>query len=69
MLRTFLRQVMARHQSSQLKSDMQAFKAANPGCVLEDFVRWRSPADWLPLVAGLSLSPELAALSTEEDNG
>ncbi|CAI5964586.1 unnamed protein product [Closterium sp. NIES-65] len=25
---------------------MQAFKAANPGCILEDFVRWYSPADW-----------------------
>lgn len=31
---------------SQLLSDMQAFKAANPGCVLEDFVRWYSPPDW-----------------------
>ncbi|GMH14423.1 hypothetical protein Nepgr_016264 [Nepenthes gracilis] len=31
---------------SQLISDMQAFKAANPGCVLEDFVRWHSPPDW-----------------------
>eukprot|EP00965_Chrysotila_dentata_P097889 3236338-Pleurochrysis_carterae.AAC.1 len=27
----------------------QAFKAANPGCVLEDFVRWHSPRDWIPL--------------------
>jgi hypothetical protein len=26
---------------------MQAFKAANPGAVLEDFVRWYSPADWI----------------------
>ncbi|XP_010278637.1 PREDICTED: rab3 GTPase-activating protein catalytic subunit-like isoform X2 [Nelumbo nucifera] len=32
---------------SQLLSDMQAFKAANPGCILEDFVRWYSPADWI----------------------
>ncbi|CAH2069908.1 unnamed protein product [Thlaspi arvense] len=31
---------------SQLLSDMQAFKAANPGCMLEDFVRWHSPPDW-----------------------
>ncbi|CAI9295268.1 unnamed protein product [Lactuca saligna] len=31
---------------SQLLSDMQAFKAANPGCILEDFVRWHSPPDW-----------------------
>ncbi|XP_049413218.1 uncharacterized protein LOC125876147 isoform X2 [Solanum stenotomum] len=32
---------------SQLLSDMQAFKAANPGCILEDFVRWHSPPDWM----------------------
>ncbi|XP_058782263.1 uncharacterized protein LOC131656604 [Vicia villosa] len=32
---------------SQLLSDMQAFKAANPGCILEDFVRWYSPPDWI----------------------
>mmetsp|Transcript_15005 Transcript_15005/g.38159 ORF Transcript_15005/g.38159 Transcript_15005/m.38159 type:complete len:330 (-) Transcript_15005:67-1056(-) len=31
----------------QLHSDMQAFKAANPGCVLADFVRWYSPSDWI----------------------
>lgn len=22
-------------------------QAANPGCILEDFVRWHSPPDWL----------------------
>eukprot|EP00245_Coleochaete_scutata_P018828 TRINITY_DN999_c0_g4_i1.p1 TRINITY_DN999_c0_g4~~TRINITY_DN999_c0_g4_i1.p1 ORF type:complete len:483 (-),score=65.34 TRINITY_DN999_c0_g4_i1:156-1571(-) len=32
---------------SQLFADMQAFKAANPGCILEDFVRWYSPLDWV----------------------
>jgi len=26
---------------------MQAFKAANPGSVLADFVRWYSPRDWI----------------------
>lgn len=26
---------------------MQAFKAANPHAVLEDFVRWHSPKDWV----------------------
>ena len=26
---------------------MAAFKAANPGSVLEDFVRWHSPNDWI----------------------
>jgi len=30
----------------QVLCDMQGFKAANPGCVLADFVRWYSPADW-----------------------
>ncbi|KAJ1345769.1 Rab3 GTPase-activating protein catalytic subunit [Parelaphostrongylus tenuis] len=29
-----------------LSSDMQAFKAANPKCCLEDFIRWHSPKDW-----------------------
>ncbi|KAF9178014.1 hypothetical protein BGZ51_008181 [Haplosporangium sp. Z 767] len=33
-------------QSAQLLSDMSAFKAANPGCVLGDFIRWHSPKDW-----------------------
>lgn len=26
---------------------MQAFKAANPHAILEDFVRWHSPKDWI----------------------
>ena len=26
---------------------MESFKAANPGCILEDFVRWYSPRDWI----------------------
>ncbi|CAI7854247.1 unnamed protein product, partial [Closterium sp. NIES-54] len=39
----------------QLFSDMQSFKAANPGCVLEDFVRWYSPPDWSPLPQSPSL--------------
>ena len=30
-----------------LHLDMQAFKAANPHAVLEDFVRWHSPRDWI----------------------
>ncbi|ORY05257.1 hypothetical protein K493DRAFT_311078 [Basidiobolus meristosporus CBS 931.73] len=37
----------ARLQCAQLKSDMEAFKAANPGCTLSDFVRWHSPRDWV----------------------
>ena len=39
--------VRAKMQSSSLVSDMEAFKAANPGCLLEDFVRWYSPRDWI----------------------
>ena len=38
--------VRAKMQSASLLSDMQAFKAANPGCCLEDFVRWYSPKDF-----------------------
>ncbi|XP_022241871.1 rab3 GTPase-activating protein catalytic subunit-like isoform X2 [Limulus polyphemus] len=37
----------ARMQSACLTSDMEAFKAANPGACLEDFVRWYSPRDWI----------------------
>ncbi|XP_076304308.1 RAB3 GTPase activating protein subunit 1 isoform X3 [Tachypleus tridentatus] len=37
----------ARMQSACLISDMEAFKAANPGACLEDFVRWYSPRDWI----------------------
>jgi Rab3 GTPase-activating protein catalytic subunit len=35
-----------RMQLPSLVSDMEAFKAANLGCVLEDFVRWYSPRDY-----------------------
>ena len=37
----------ARMQAGEVISDMAAFKAANPGCCFEDFVRWFSPNDWL----------------------
>ncbi|XP_077392418.1 rab3 GTPase-activating protein catalytic subunit isoform X1 [Festucalex cinctus] len=40
-------QLRARMQSACLLSDMESFKAANPGAVLEDFVRWYSPRDFL----------------------
>ena len=30
----------------RLVSDMQAFKASNPGSTLADFIRWHSPRDW-----------------------
>ncbi|XP_059172739.1 rab3 GTPase-activating protein catalytic subunit-like [Physella acuta] len=40
-------QIRARMQSACLVSDMESFKAANPGCILEDFVRWYSPRDYV----------------------
>jgi hypothetical protein len=40
----------ARMQCSEVISDMAAFKAANPGCTFEDFVRWFSPKDWVDKV-------------------
>ncbi|TRZ02365.1 hypothetical protein DNTS_019010 [Danionella cerebrum] len=40
-------QIRARMQSASLLSDMEAFKAANPGCSLLDFVRWYSPRDFV----------------------
>jgi len=33
--------------NSVLQSDMASFKAANPGCIFEDFIRWHSPKDWI----------------------
>ena len=48
---SFLRATM---QSVTLRSDMSAFKAANPGCVLEDFIRWYSPRDFIPLDSSFS---------------
>ena len=41
------RALRVRLQSDQLVSDMSAFKAANPGSCLADFVRWHSPRDWV----------------------
>lgn len=40
-------QLRARMQSACLVSDMESFKAANPGCTIDDFVRWYSPRDWV----------------------
>lgn len=37
----------AKMQTESLLSDMSAFKAANPKCIFEDFVRWHSPRDWI----------------------
>ncbi|KAK1407020.1 hypothetical protein QVD17_38630 [Tagetes erecta] len=49
---------------SQLLSDMQAFKAANPGCILEDFVRWHSPPDWME-----PITDNISKESSDGDNG
>lgn len=40
-------QLRAKLQTASLLSDMEAFKAANPGCTFEDYVRWHSPRDWI----------------------
>ncbi|XP_045471865.1 rab3 GTPase-activating protein catalytic subunit [Harmonia axyridis] len=40
-------EMRARLMSASLLSDMESFKAANPGAILEDFVRWYSPRDWI----------------------
>ncbi|BES88959.1 RAB3 GTPase activating protein subunit 1 (Catalytic) [Nesidiocoris tenuis] len=40
-------QLRAKIMSASLLSDMEAFKAANPRAVIEDFIRWYSPRDWI----------------------
>ena len=40
-------ELRARMMSASLLSDMESFKAANPKAVLEDFIRWYSPRDWI----------------------
>lgn len=40
-------ELRAKMMSASLLSDMESFKAANPGSVLEDFIRWYSPRDWV----------------------
>lgn len=55
----------AEMQTAQLRSDMEAFKAANPHAVLEDFVRWHSPRDCTEItddsgdVVGIQLSSRM----------
>ncbi|XP_041980268.1 rab3 GTPase-activating protein catalytic subunit [Aricia agestis] len=41
-------ELRAKMMSASLLSDMEAFKAANPGAELCDFVQWYSPRDWKP---------------------
>lgn len=40
-------QLRAKIMSASLLSDMESFKAANPGAIIEDFIRWYSPRDWI----------------------
>ncbi|RZC35527.1 Rab3-GTPase cat domain containing protein [Asbolus verrucosus] len=40
-------ELRAKMMSASLLSDMESFKAANPGSALEDFIRWYSPRDWI----------------------
>ena len=52
-----------------LASDMAAFKAANPGCCIEDFVRWHSPKDWRPTAdadASGAAQPPASALAPSQ---
>jgi hypothetical protein len=58
--------VRQKMQSAQLRSDMEAFKAANPDSVLEDFVRWHSPRDWVAPKDGNNAS--LSGRMQEEGN-
>eukprot|EP01080_Neovahlkampfia_damariscottae_P005072 gene5072-8672_t len=37
--------IRAQMQSESLLSDMESFKAANPGCNINDFLQWYSPKD------------------------
>ncbi|XP_067007890.2 rab3 GTPase-activating protein catalytic subunit [Anabrus simplex] len=40
-------ELRARIMSASLLSDMESFKAANPDAILDDFIRWYSPRDWI----------------------
>lgn len=40
-------ELRARMMSASLLSDMESFKAANPDSIIEDFIRWYSPTDWI----------------------
>jgi len=62
----------ARMQAGEVISDMAAFKAANPGCAFEDFVRWFSPNDWLvdgDDAAEKEADPEAADASADGSEG
>ncbi|KAG5885163.1 hypothetical protein JTB14_037472 [Gonioctena quinquepunctata] len=46
-------ELRARIMCASLLSDMESFKAANPGSVVDDFIRWYSPRDWIEEKDGL----------------
>jgi len=50
---------------------MQAFKAANPRCGLEDFIRWHSPRDWvediIPSIDGTTFTSKFQLSSRMRD--
>ncbi|KAA0165005.1 hypothetical protein FNF28_03628 [Cafeteria roenbergensis] len=51
-----------------LRSDMAAFKAANPTCCFADFVRWHSPNDWVaPRDAAAQSAPPASAAGAGGD--
>nr|CCA22317.1 Rab3 GTPaseactivating protein catalytic subunit puta [Albugo laibachii Nc14] len=64
-----LRQEM---QSATLMSDMQAFKAANSGAVLADFIRWYTPKDWISFhcesLTNLDTDASIGMLAAEESS-
>jgi hypothetical protein len=51
-------------EQDMLLSDMCAFKAANPGACLADFVRWHSPRDWL-VEPGIASPPPSASVRVQ----
>jgi hypothetical protein len=49
---------------------MQSFKAANPGCIFEDFVRWHFPDEWTinPLLNSCQCAGSLICCADETDS-
>lgn len=47
---------------------MSAFKAANPGAVFEDFIRWHSPRDWENIDGEESTSSRSSATFESKDD-
>ncbi|XP_020803187.1 rab3 GTPase-activating protein catalytic subunit [Drosophila serrata] len=54
---------------TSLLSDMEAFKAANPRGIMEDFIRWYSPKDWEEVTDELGeVKHQLSVRMTTEGN-